>query len=469
MTSRHLRPRRTPGWQWIEENPVNPYNIVYIHSHDTGRYVQPYGHAIPTPHVQKLAEEGVLFRDAFCANPTCSPSRGALLTGQWPHSCGMLGLVNRGWSIHHPERLIMHTLQTNGYETVLSGFQHVVRNEEDAGWSRRLRQEVGDANAPAHDLAAAFLAEDHHRPFFLDVGFGETHRMADGFSPPPEGEPPTDPRYIRAPAPFPDTPELREDMALFIDAARSLDSKMGAVFKALDRNGLRDNTIVICTTDHGIAFPMMKCHLTDHGMGVMLIVRGPGGFEGGKVLNGVVSHIDIFPTVCEVLGIDPPDWLQGVSLMPLVCGQADAVRDETFAEVNYHAAYEPQRAVRTTRWKYIRRYGDRHRPVLTNCDDCITKTYVTEQGWRDLEMPGERLYDTTFDPSETNNLAGDSKYEEILMEMRQKMNRWMTETDDPLLSGSVVNPPVTGEINDQGDYSPSKDPHYPAKELLGLL
>ena len=167
---------------------MNLYNIVYIHSHDTGRYVQPYGHAIPTPHVQKLAEEGVLFREAFCANPTCSPSRGALLTGQWPHSCGMLGLVNRGWSIHHPERLIMHTLQANGYETVLSGFQHVVRNEEDAGWSRRLRQDVGDANAPAEELAAAFLAENHDRPFFLDVGFGETHRMDDGFSPPPEGE-----------------------------------------------------------------------------------------------------------------------------------------------------------------------------------------------------------------------------------------------------------------------------------------
>ena len=90
---------------------MNKPNIIYIHSHDTGRYVQPYGHAIPTPNIQKLAEEGVLFRNAFCANPTCSPSRAALLTGQWAHSCGMGGLANRGWSLPVPEHLIPHTLK----------------------------------------------------------------------------------------------------------------------------------------------------------------------------------------------------------------------------------------------------------------------------------------------------------------------------------------------------------------------
>ena len=72
-------------------------NILYIHSHDTGRYLQPYGHAIPTPNLQRLAEQGILFRRAYCAAPTCSPSRAALLTGQSPHSAGMLGLANRGF------------------------------------------------------------------------------------------------------------------------------------------------------------------------------------------------------------------------------------------------------------------------------------------------------------------------------------------------------------------------------------
>src|SRR5215471_17617747 len=77
---------------------ANRPNILYIHSHDTGRYIQPYGHAVATPHLQRLAEEGVLFRRNFCANPTCSPSRAALLTGCYPHENGMTGLAHRGWS-----------------------------------------------------------------------------------------------------------------------------------------------------------------------------------------------------------------------------------------------------------------------------------------------------------------------------------------------------------------------------------
>ena len=252
-------------------------NIVYIHSHDTGRYVQPYGHAIPTPHIQQLAEEGVLFRQAFCANPTCSPSRACLLTGQWAHSCGMTGLVNRGWTLPHPERLLTHTLQKAGYTTAMAGFQHVVADVNDGGFTRLLPQEAPDTQT--EDRAAAFLAEDHRVPFYLDVGFSETHRQRRGFAPQPQGEDPTDPRYVRPSAPFPDTPETRRDMAEYIDAARTLDAKMGRVFAALQDNGLADNTLVICTTDHGIAFPTMKCNLTDHGIGVMLVLRGPDGFS----------------------------------------------------------------------------------------------------------------------------------------------------------------------------------------------
>ena len=445
---------------------MNPTNIIYIHSHDTGRYIQPYGHAIPTPHIQRLAEEGVLFRQAYCANPTCSPSRGALLTGQWAHSCGMFGLVNRGWSIHHPERLIMHTLQQAGYDTALAGFQHVVKDLDEAGWSRILREEVGDHQAPAEKMAVSFLSEKHDKPFFLDIGFGETHRMGNGFSPPPAGEPTTDPRYIKIPAPYPDTPELREDMALYIDAARNLDAKMGQVFEALDQHGLRDNTLVICTTDHGIAFPMMKCHLADHGMGVSLILRGPGECQGGKVVDGMVSQIDIFPTVCELLDIDPPEWLQGTSMMPLIRGYQTQIREETFAEVNYHAAYEPKRAVRTHRWKYIRHYGNRNLPFMTNCDDSITKSVMIDYGWRERDISRERLYDILFDPSEANNLANDPEYKNTLKDMRTRLDRWMKETDDPLVSNEIVPPDKDGMLNDPGDLSPPKDHQSPAKEMI---
>lgn len=443
---------------------MNKPNIVYIHSHDTGRYVQPYGHAIPTPNIQKLAEEGVLFRNAFCANPTCSPSRAALLTGQWAHSCGMGGLANRGWSLPVPAQLIPHTLNQAGYVTALAGFQHVVQDIKQTGYQRILSD--GSVRAGAEERARAFIAEKPDAPFFLDVGFGETHRRQKGFDPQPEGEQKTDPRYVKPPAPFPDTPITRQDMAEYIDSARTLDKKMGVVFDALEENGLADNTLVICTTDHGLAFPRMKCHLTDHGIGVMLIMRGPGGFSGGQVVDGLVSQIDLFPTLCELAEIQAPAWLQGTSILPLVRGETDEVRDAIFAEVNYHCCYEPQRAIRTDRWKYIHRCDDVKRWAMPNCDDSISKTFMMEQGWRDLPTETHRLYDLVFDPAEENNLAGNPAYWDVLVEMRSRLEAWRVETDDPVtFEGCIMDIPETAVLNLPWDQSPG-DFRYPADEVL---
>lgn len=438
-------------------------NIIYIHSHDTGRYVQPYGHAIPTPNIQKLAEDGVLFRNAFCANPTCSPSRAALLTGQYAHSCGMGGLANRGWSLPVTKHLLPWTLNDAGYMTALAGFQHVVKDVMDTGYQRLLAQDHG--NVGAEERACAFLDEEHQQPFFLDVGFSETHRKGKGFDPPPEGELKTDPRYVKPPPTFPDNPTTRQDMAEYIDAARKLDWKIGKVFDSLKKNGLAENTLVICTTDHGLAFPRMKCHVSDHGIGVMLIVRGPGGFDGGKVIDGLVSQIDLFPTICDLAEIDPPDWLQGYSVLPLVRGETEEIREEVFAEVNYHCCYEPQRAVRTKRWKYIRRYDDAKQWALPNCDNSISKSYMLENGWIDQPVESERLYDMVFDPNEAHNVAENPDYADVLIEMRGRLEQWRKDTDDPVNENQKMVPPDTAVLNDPLDVSPG-DKRYPAAEIL---
>jgi N-sulfoglucosamine sulfohydrolase len=141
----------------------------------------------------------------------------------------------------------------------------------------------------------------------------------------------------------------RRDMASFKASARSLDQGVGTVLEALEETGLVDNTLVIMTTDHGLAFPGAKATLFDRGVGVLLLMRGPGGFERGRVFDAIVSHLDILPTICDVAEIDPPDWLEGLSLLPLVRGEQDELHQEIFSEVTYHAAYEPQRAVRTAR------------------------------------------------------------------------------------------------------------------------
>ena len=422
-------------------------NILYIHSHDTGRYLQPYGHAIPTPNLQRLAERGVLFRRAYCAAPTCSPSRAALLTGQSPHSAGMLGLANRHFRLRDFKQHIIHTLKGDGYSSALAGTQHLSGaryhgGAADVGYDQILTVE----RAQAHIAAADFIRSKPEEPFWLSVGFFETHREF-----PTEHD--VNPDHVQPPALFPDTPGTRQDMANYIAMARILDDKVGHVLAALDETGLRENTLVIYTTDHGLAFPDMKCNLTDHGIGVALIMDGPAPFKGGRTIDAMVSHIDIFPTVCDWLGIDHPDWLQGHSITPLLTGERQSIRDELFAEVSYHAAYEPKRAVRTERYKYIRRFDGRANPVLSNIDDGFTKSEWLEAGYGESEIAPERLYDTWLDPVERVNLVDSAEHADVLADMRARLDRWMRETDDPLLSGPVPAPPEA-ELNDPDGLSP---------------
>jgi N-sulfoglucosamine sulfohydrolase len=428
-----------------------PPNILYVHSHDTGRYVQPYGHAIPTPNIQRLADQGVLFRKAFCAAPTCSASRACLLTGQHGHSNGMLGLAHRGWSLHDYRQHIVHTLRPAGYHSVLIGEQHISKRPDVIGYDRVIKIDRTHVDTVA-PVAIEILSEPVAQPFFLSVGFFETHR--EFFEP----ESVRDALYSLPPANLPDTPEVRRDMAAFKASARSLDQGVGAVLEALDQNGLADDTLVIFTTDHGLPFPGAKATLFDRGLGVLFILRGPSGFHGGKVLDALVSHLDLYPTVCELAGIDAPAFLQGVSLMPLVRGEASAVRDALFAEATWHAAYEPQRAVRTERWKYIRRFGDRRMPVLANCDDSPSKSLLLSQGWAERELAPEQLYDLVFDPNEAANLVGEPAAAEPLAEMRARLRRWMEDTEDPLRHGDIT-PPAGVELN-HPDQASAAEPLY---------
>lgn len=426
-------------------------NILYIHSHDTGRYIQPYGHPVPTPNIQRLAEESVLFRQAFNVSPTCTPSRASMLTGQYAHSCGMFGLAHRGFELAYPQHHLAAYLGTQGYLSVLAGMQHEHRDPYALGYKIVLNTPTRHARdvAPA---AVRFLGSKPQQPFFLSVGFEETHR------PYAEAGASEDPRYCLPPPLFPDTPETRQDMANFKASARWLDQGIGQVLAALEQFGLTQNTLVVCTTDHGLAFPRMKCNLNQHGMGVMLILRDPGRFSGGKVIDELVSHIDLYPTLCEAAGLPSPAWLQGVSLLPIVRQESSAAREAAFGEVNYHCVYEPMRSARTLRWNYIRRFESYPHVLLPNCDAGLTKEVWVQNGWGEDQPDMEELYDLVFDPNELNNLAGRPEHFKTLEEMRAKVETWMEETEDPLLRGPIQ-PPSGAELNpwdaasaDDGNY-----------------
>lgn len=428
-------------------------NILYLHSHDTGRYIQPYGYDVPTPNLQKLASEGMLFRHAFDAAPTCSPSRASLLTGCCPHANGMLGLAHRGFAMNDYKQHMLHTLRPSGYRSALIGVQHIAKDPKVIGYDE-IVETHGTHVAQVAPAAVRFLKQTPKQPFFLDVGFFETHREFH------EPGPREDERFTQPPAPIGDTPEARRDMAAFKASARVLDEGVGDILNALEASGLAKNTLVISTTDHGIAFPAMKCNLTVHGTGISLIMRGSDLFRGGKVLNAMVSQMDLFPTLCDLLNIEHPGWLEGKSLLPLVRGEVPEVHEAIFAEVNYHASYEPKRAARTSRWNYVRRFGGREHPVLPNCDDGLSKDVWLKHGWKDQVVAEEQLYDTVFDPEERYNLVKDPACSAALGQMRERLNEWMQRTGDPLLRGPVK-PPAGAMVNDPNGVSP-KEPVVPA-------
>ncbi|MFN8111828.1 MAG: sulfatase [Solirubrobacterales bacterium] len=424
-----------------------PPNILYIHSHDTGRHVQPYGYWVRTPHLQMLAEQGVLFRKAFCASPTCSGSRASLLTGQYCHNNGMLGLAHRGWKLNDYGEHLIHPLREAGYRSILIGEQHISEDPGVIGYDEVVPVDSNHASQVAP--AANAMLRETSEPFFMSVGFFETHR---------EFELPASVRDSLYAQPAPNLPDLeatRDDMAAFKASARSLDEGIGSVLNELHRAGLEDNTLIVCTTDHGLAFPRQKATLYDRGTGVLTILRGPGGFTGGKVFDAMVSHLDIYPTLCEIAGVPTPDFAYGKSILPLIEGEVDRLHDEVFTEMTFHAAYEPQRAVRTERWKYIRRFHDYEHPVLANCDDSATKDLLVAAGWGDQIVAEERLHDLVLDPNENANLAYDESHADVRADLAARLEAWMEATDDPLLDGPVE-PPAGALVNSPDQVSPAE-------------
>lgn len=433
-------------------------NIVYMHTHDTGRYIEPYGFRVPTPRLQAFAEESILFRHAYNGGPTCSPSRAALLTGMAPHSSGMLGLAHRGFQLDDPERHLAFYLKRHGYETVLSGVQHESRDPGQLGYekvlhaSNKKERTDGSWDTENANRAAEFIrSRPGHRPFFLAFGMFSTHRKY------PPIDPGIDPNYVQPPFPLADTKANREDMAAFMTSAKTVDSCAGIVLDALREAGGEQDTLILFTTDHGPAFPRMKCNLYDTGIGVSLIVKVPGLANGkGRTVDALVSQLDLYPTICDLIGGERPDWLQGRSLLPLLKEEADGVREEIFSEVTFHAAYEPMRCIRTERYKYIRLFDDHHGHVPANIDDSPSKTFMLDNGLLREKREKEQLFDLYLDPVERVNRIGDAEYESVYRDLSARLHAWMEQTEDPLIHGKVP-APAGAKVNRLDSISPKSE------------
>ncbi|MHD0316432.1 sulfatase family protein [Fusobacterium sp. THCT1E2] len=425
-------------------------NVIYINTHDSGRMLSPYGYDIPTENLKKLAEDSVVFTNAFCAGPTCSPSRAALLTGTFPHQNGMLGLAQRGFSLYNPEKHLANFLKNNGYNTCLCGIQH------EYGWYLDLEKN-GLHNLGYNEIlttdSKSFKKEELHlwdrnnavevvkwldnyneeKPFLLSFGMHSTHRPY-----PVEVAEFIDERYVVPPYPITNNEENRHDHAQYMTTAHYADENIKMIVDALKRNNLYENSIIIFTTDHGLALPFNKCNLTDTGIGVSLIMKVPNADSNGKVVDSLVSQIDVFPTLCELLNLNKPEYLEGKSFAEAFVDNKAVLDEYIFAEVNFHTSYEPVRCVRTKRYKYIKYYDETWNKVnLSNIDESVPKDFLMNNGLKEKVKYREGLFDLYYDPTERNNLVEDSKYKEVLEKLRKVLLEKQVKTDDPILKGAL--------------------------------
>ncbi|TKJ38150.1 MAG: sulfatase [Planctomycetes bacterium B3_Pla] len=415
-------------------------NVLMITCHDIGRHLGCYGvNTVNTKNLDRLAAEGIRFRNYFATDCVCSPSRGSILTGRYPQSNGLMGLTHQpwGWSLKNGEKHLAEILKNAGYETTLAGLQHVTSGDPTTlGY-----QSVLSKNRKAEETVQAarqFLRKTKKggRPFFLKVGFFEVHRPFTVGKDEEKGV--FVPHYLK------DTPETREDLARFQGTIRFFDTCVGRILNALRESPVTDNTLVVFTADHGIPYPGAKWCLYEPGIETPLVMYCPGTkLAGGKVYDQLMSNVDFLPTLLDILGIDIPENLQGHSFKKVIAGiRADSPRNEVFAQRTSHALRDnTSRAVRTDRYKLIR-YFEPGRLVEFPADTVPQRVAAhTERPKRKGgARPVVQLFDLVNDPRERNDLAALPEYAGTVRDLSDRLWRWMREVGDPILDGPLVTP-----------------------------
>ena len=448
-------------------------NVFLIHCHDLGRYLGCYGHDVETPNLDRLAADGVRFENHFCTAPQCSPSRASMMTGAHPHENGVMGLAHMGWELDADWMTLPKYLGDAGYSTHLLGFQHEVPDRPErlgydtANTETKRALELVDVveeflDDRVNSVGSADSADStDDRPFFVSLGTEEPHR-------PFRREYVEDEVYERydsddvEPFPYlPDRPEVREDIAaLQALTTETLDRAFGRIRETIREAGIAEETLLVFTTDHGLAMPRAKGTCYDPGLGTALVMHQPGEIEGGRTYDELLSNVDLMPTLLDLLGIEPPEDVAGRSFAPLVRGEDYEERDRIYAEMTWHDRYNPMRAIRTGRFKYVRNFSVLPR-VFVPLDVVPTPSgRVVHEDFYVEDRPREELYDLEADPHEQENLASDRplyesrstessepagshphpEYAEVLEDFRERLEDWMEATDDPLLDGPVPYP-----------------------------
>jgi uncharacterized sulfatase len=423
---------------------------------------------VKTPTFDRVAREGILFENAFVSSPSCTPSRGAMLTGQWhwrlEEGANLWSTLPAKFDVY-PD-----LLESAGY--------HVGYTRK--GWGPGYNEPGGRTRNPAGPRYKNFTeflnARPQDRPFCFWFGSTDPHRPYKRRSGVESG---MNLRDVEVPACFPDSPQVRTDICDYYWEVQRFDTEVGGLLKILEDKGELDNTLVVISGDNGMPFPRCKSNLYDLGTNVPLAARWPEAVRGGRVVQDFISLTDLAPTFLEAAGLKPTPDMTGLSFMNILTsdksGKVDRRRDHVLTGKERHVPAQesgpagyPMRAIRTHDFLYIRNYKpdrwpsgapkgyaepvqiDVSRPRGTHfgyadVDAAPTKSYMIK--YQDepqvaelfelafAKRPAEELYDLRTDPGQLNNLAGEPQYAMTKSKLAAGLLAELRAAEDPRVLG----------------------------------
>ena len=411
--------------------PAQP-NVLLIIMEDWGPYLGCYGHPeMFTPNLDAFAAEGARFNQCYSSAPVCSVARSSLMTGLYQYAV-------------HSEQ---HRTANPEKQPLPASVKSLPEIFRDAGYYTAL----GCGQSAKIDLN--FIFDEHSiyngkdwsgrragQPFFAHLTLSGTHRAWKQ-----DTEHPVDPAKVSLPAWYPDTPLTRADWAMGLESAQISDRLFGEIVARLKIEGVYDNTIIVVTSDHGVALPRSKQFLYDEGLHLPLIIRSPHGVPADSVRDDLVANIDVVPTILGLAGLPAPAYLQGRNLFDagqpepeyLFSGRDkmdnthDAMRTVRSKDFRYILNLMPERAY--CQFNY---YKERSYPglALLNVLHLQNKLPPEQDAFMQSTKPDEELYDLKNDPDEIHNLAGRPEYADRLNVMRAELTRLRQVAGDPGVS-----------------------------------
>ncbi len=413
-------------------------NIIWLMAEDIGPDLECYGmEAVKTPHLNRLATEGIKFEHCFVTNPICSPSRSAMMVGTHQNKINAQHhRSNRKVPLHEDYKPFTYHLRKAGYTTILGhhGVMQKGRKIDVNFKHKAIGKWDGESQFGLFDKYDTFEKAD--QPFFAQIQLKVTHRGDWWDEVRTTSKHPVDPKQVVLPPFMADHPAIRLDWAKYLDQIEYMDDEVGMIRQELADKGLADNTIIIFIGDNGRCNIRGKGYLHAPGLHIPLIVHYPKQYRAGQVRTDIVTATDITASILEAAGLKIPKYMTGRPIF-----KQKSKRKYAFAARDLWDEVEEQsRAISSDKWKYIRNdktevpfdagqaYLEFYRPAVHVMRALKEKGQLkaAEQFFFQATKPQEELYDLEHDPYELNNLANHPNHNKRIQKLRKRLSRYET-------------------------------------------